>query len=207
MRGRGFVLPKLKFRGLPTCGLQLSVLVEHRAAIARDAPAMGGERCTTTRKVAPRHAGGAIAHSRGGRLARRKLGEIDRVGSGGGKADQNAGGYYRLHAGVHPSCCWKRRAYSVTAGKSSIFVRRTTSHKSLKVLEEISITPEQAEVVSPHCHIWRHGQWLKLPFVNWFRPIVAAAEPTNSGTPRGTPPPAARRWRSRPDWPPAPCGA
>ena len=28
-----------------------------------------------------------------------------------------------------------------------------------------------------------------------------------SGTPRGTPPFAARRWRSRPDWPPVPCGA
>src|SRR5580704_11313678 len=85
LRRRGFVLPKLKFRGLPTCGLQLSVFVEHRAAIARDAPAMGGERCATTRKVAPRHAGGAIAHSRGGRLARRKLGEIDGVGGGGGR--------------------------------------------------------------------------------------------------------------------------
>jgi hypothetical protein len=189
----GFCIPKTEIGGQRAGRLQLSVFVEHRAAIARDAPAMGGERCATAHQVAPRHATGAIAHSRGGRLARRKLGEIDGVGGGCGKADQNAGGYDRLHAGVHPSCCWKRRAYSVTAGKSSIFVRRTTSHKLLKVLIEICITPEQADVMSPHCHIWRHGQWLKRPFVNWFRPEASAPEPTNSGTPRGTRRPVARR--------------
>jgi hypothetical protein len=33
----------MNFRGLPTGRLQLSVFVEHRAAIAADAPAMGGE--------------------------------------------------------------------------------------------------------------------------------------------------------------------
>jgi len=92
LRRRGFALPKPKFCGLPTGRLQLSVFVEHRAAIAADAPAMGGERCATTRKVAPRHAGGAIAHSRGGRLARREFGEIDRVGGCSGKANQKAGG-------------------------------------------------------------------------------------------------------------------
>ena len=92
LRSRGFALPKLKFGGLPTGRLQLSVFVEHRAAIAADAPAMGGERCATTRKVAPRHASGAIAHSRGGRLARRKLGEVDRVGGRSGEANQKAGG-------------------------------------------------------------------------------------------------------------------
>ena len=65
---------------------------------------MGGERRATTRKVAPRHAGGAIAHSGGGGLARRKFGEIDRVGGRSGKANQKACGYHRLHAGVHPCC-------------------------------------------------------------------------------------------------------
>jgi hypothetical protein len=53
---------------------------------------MGGERCATTHKVAPRHAGGVIAHSGGSRLARRKLGEIDRIGGCGSKANQKAGG-------------------------------------------------------------------------------------------------------------------
>jgi hypothetical protein len=131
LRRRGLAFPKLK---LASGRLQLSVFVEHRAAIARDAPAMGGERCATAHQVAPRHATGTIAHSRCGRLARRKLGEVDGVGGGCGNSDQNAGGYDRLHAGVHPSCCWKRRAYPVTAGKSSIIVRRTTSRKWLTIL-------------------------------------------------------------------------
>jgi hypothetical protein len=92
VQGQAFADHALKFRGLPTGRLQLAVFVEHRAAIAADAPAMGGERRATTRKVAPRHAGGAIAHSRGGGLTRRKLGEIDRVGGCSGKANQKAGG-------------------------------------------------------------------------------------------------------------------
>jgi hypothetical protein len=77
--------------------------VEHRAAIAADAPAMSGERCATTHQAAPRHATGTIAHSSGGRLARRKFSEIDRVGDRSSKANQKACGYHRLHAGVHPS--------------------------------------------------------------------------------------------------------
>jgi hypothetical protein len=77
--------------------------VEHRAAIAADAPTMSGERCATTHQAAPRHATGTIAHSSGGRLARRKFSEIDRVGGRSSKANQKACGYHRLHAGVHPS--------------------------------------------------------------------------------------------------------
>jgi hypothetical protein len=100
----GLCIPKTEIGGRPTGSLQLSVFVEHRAAIARNAPAMGGERCTTTRKAAPRHATGTIAHSSSGRLARRKFGEIDRVGGRSGKANQKTGGYHRLHAGVHPCC-------------------------------------------------------------------------------------------------------
>ena len=104
VQGQAFPDHALKFRGLPTGRLQLSVFVEHRAAIAADAPAMGGERCATTHKVAPRHAGGAIAHPSGSRLARRKFGEIDCVGGSCGKANQKASGKHRFHAGVHPSC-------------------------------------------------------------------------------------------------------
>ena len=88
----GFCTTKTEISRSSTDRLQLSVFVEHRAAIAADAPAMGGERCATTHKVAPRHAGGAIAHSGGGRLAWRKLGEVDRIGGCGGKTDQKAGG-------------------------------------------------------------------------------------------------------------------
>jgi hypothetical protein len=91
-QGQAFPDHALKFRGLPTGRLQLSVFVEHRAAIAADAPAVGGERCTTTREVAPRHAGRAIAHPGGGRLARGKLGEINRIGGSSGKANQKASG-------------------------------------------------------------------------------------------------------------------
>jgi hypothetical protein len=92
VQGQAFPDHALKSRGLPIGRLQLSVFVEHRAAIAADAPAVGGERCTATRKVAPRHAGGAIAHPGGGGLARGKFGEINRIGGGSGKANQKASG-------------------------------------------------------------------------------------------------------------------
>jgi hypothetical protein len=100
----GFCTSKDDFRGRPTSRLQLSVFMEDCAAIAADAPAMGGERCATTHQASPRHATGTIAHSSGGRLARREFGEIDRVGGRSSEANQKACGYHRLHAGVHPSC-------------------------------------------------------------------------------------------------------
>jgi hypothetical protein len=90
------------FRDLSTDRLQLAIFVEYRAAIARDAPAMGGERCATLEQVAPGHAGRAIAHSRGCGLARGKLGKIDRAGGSCGYADKKASGKHRLHAGSIP---------------------------------------------------------------------------------------------------------
>jgi hypothetical protein len=100
----GFCTSKDKYSRSVDRRLQLSIFVEHRAAIAADAPAMGGERRATTHQASPRHATGTIAHSSGGRLARREFGEIDRVGGRSSKANQKACGYHRLHAGVHPSC-------------------------------------------------------------------------------------------------------
>jgi hypothetical protein len=47
---------------------------------------MGGKRLAALKHAAPGHAAGAIAQPRGGRLARRKLSEIDRVRCGGGEA-------------------------------------------------------------------------------------------------------------------------
>ena len=72
---------------------ELSVFPEHRAAFVADAPAMGGKRRAAMQEVAPGHAAGVVAQPRGGRPARRQLGEIDGVGGGGGKAKQKACGY------------------------------------------------------------------------------------------------------------------
>src|ERR1700722_634963 len=67
--------------------------------------------------------------------------------------------------GSIPHVYWKRPVYPLTARKSSIFVRRTTSPKLLTILTQIEPMLERAKVMSPHCHIWRHGLWLKRRFV------------------------------------------
>lgn len=78
--------------------LQLPVFTQHRAALAADAPAVRGERSATAQEVAPGHAAGMVAISRGRRPARRKLGKIDGAGAGGPDTDKKARGQHRFHA-------------------------------------------------------------------------------------------------------------
>ena len=58
---------------------------------------MGGKRRAALQEIAEGHAAGAVAQPGGGRTARRKLGEINGVGGGGGKAQKNTGSYKKLH--------------------------------------------------------------------------------------------------------------
>src|SRR5580698_103853 len=87
--------------------LQLTVFVEHGAAVARDAPAMGSERRATAQQAVPSHATRAIAHSGCRWLARGKLGKVDRAGGSCRNADEKASGKHCFHA-VGPSLtvCW-----------------------------------------------------------------------------------------------------
>ena len=66
--------------------------MQHRAAFAADAPAMGGKRRAALKKIAPRYTGGMIAKLGGGRPAWRKLGQINCIRGGGGKPEKQARG-------------------------------------------------------------------------------------------------------------------
>jgi hypothetical protein len=78
---------------MPTGRSQLSILLEHRAAIVANAPAMSGQRRATPNQIAPGHAARMIAEPGGGRLARRKFSEIDCIRGGGRKAEKQTCGY------------------------------------------------------------------------------------------------------------------
>jgi hypothetical protein len=78
---------RLKFRTQQSPS-QLSVLSQHRAALAAHAPAMSRERRAAAQQIAPGHAAGTVAQSRGRRPAWRKLGEIDGLGGGAGKGKE-----------------------------------------------------------------------------------------------------------------------
>ncbi len=76
--------------------------MQHRAATAADAPAIGGKSRTTAEQIAPGHPTIVIAHSGGCRLAWRKLREINGTGGCHGNAEQKANGNDHLHYGVRP---------------------------------------------------------------------------------------------------------
>jgi hypothetical protein len=112
--------------------------VQHGAALVVDAPAMGGKRRTAAQEIAEGHAAVAVAQLGGGRTARRKLGEINGVGRGDGKAQKNTGSYEKLHSQSSLNIGWRQFFYRFTTAKASILVRRKINRKYLKLVAYLS---------------------------------------------------------------------
>ena len=109
-------------------GSQLSVLFEHSAAIAADAPAMCGQRSAATKQTFPSHAARMVTHLGCRRFAWRQFSEIDCTGARGPNTSKHASGDDHFHAETGPSIFdLKAPAYPELETKATLFVRRTNA--------------------------------------------------------------------------------
>jgi hypothetical protein len=83
--------------------LQLSVLPEHRAAIAADAPAVRRERRAAAKQIIPGHTAGMVTQLCCRGFAWRQFGKIDCTSARGQNSGKRARGYDHFHAETGPS--------------------------------------------------------------------------------------------------------
>jgi len=83
--------------------LKLPILLEHGAAVAADAPTMGGERSAATEQIIPGHTSGMVAQLGCSRFAWRQFGKIDCTGARGPNSGKHARGDDHFHAETGPS--------------------------------------------------------------------------------------------------------
>jgi hypothetical protein len=126
--------------------------MQHRAATAADAPAIGSKRRTTAEQVVPAHPAVAIAHPGGCRLARRKLREINGTGGGNGNAEQKANGNNRLHYGSVPRYLWDGAWITVLKQKIQFFVHCTVPPNVLTLIALFSHAEMHYRVASQSRH-------------------------------------------------------
>jgi hypothetical protein len=126
--------------------------MQHRAATAADAPAIGGKRRTATEQIAPGHSTLAIAHSGGCRLAWRKLREINGAGRSHGNAEQKANGNNRLHYVSVPRYFWEVAWITILKQKIQLFVHRTRIANALTLIGLLSHAEMHYRIASQSRH-------------------------------------------------------
>ena len=82
--------------------LQLPIFPQDFAAGTADAPALGGERRTALKQIAPRHAGRAVTQPRCGRLAGRKFGHVNGASAGAQSTENETRSKNHFHTGSSP---------------------------------------------------------------------------------------------------------
>jgi hypothetical protein len=111
---------KLTRRAIRT--LELPVSVEYFPAGAANPPALRCQRRAAAHKIVPGHTAGMVAESRGGGLAGRQFGEVDRACAGCQNTKQQARGKYYFHAKQVPSFLAGSRVRSVSRMKNPPFL-------------------------------------------------------------------------------------